>query len=138
MIANIHDRASIEQVYPHEHFARDVGRNSDAKAVVLHGVRILSGLDGAGEFTVVEASRHVGEDTGDAEGIFLCPFLVTAADAAAERPGYDQSEAAPGAHQREKPSDYDAFIDRVIQAAKSAPSRAAPGRGDERLRGPRQ
>ncbi|HZS81760.1 MAG TPA: hypothetical protein VFA50_02750 [Stellaceae bacterium] len=136
MTANIQDRASIERIYPPERFAEDIGRNSDPKATVLSGVRILSGLDGQGNFEFVRASRHVGEPPEDDAGVFLSPFLVTAA--AGDKAGYESSPRNSGAAEHSKTSEYGAFIDRVIEAARTARSPAATGRDDERLRGLRQ
>jgi hypothetical protein len=136
MKANIHDRGSIERVYPEEAFAFEAGGNSRAKATVHKGVRIVSAVDATGEFEIEPGSRHVSERDGPDQVIFLSPDLVSSADALVGG-GYGttiERESGPQAH---KAADYVAFIDRIIEAAKQANFRPAPS-GDERLRGPRQ
>jgi hypothetical protein len=137
MKASIHDRGSVEAVYPEEAFAFEAGVNSRAKAAVHKGVRIVSAVDAKGEFEIERASRHVGESDGPDQAIFLSPDLVSSADALVAGGGYGSTierESGPQAH---KAADYVAFIDRIIEAAKQADFRPAPS-GDGRLRGPRQ
>lgn len=139
MIANINDRTSIERAYPREEFDREIGRNSEPKASVLAGVRILRGIDGHGDFEIERASRHAGEAGESEEAVFLSPFLVSAmadtggAASPREAPAPDASDDRRG-----KAADYEAFLDRIVAAAKSAPRRASPGPGEERLQGLRQ
>jgi hypothetical protein len=120
MAANIHHRDSIARIYPREAYAQDRGANSDPKTEVLRGVRILSGADGAGNFTLQRAARHVGEVEDAGETVFLSPFMVTLAV------GADTAD------------EYEAFLDRVIAAAQAVDVRRSPGPGEERLQGPRQ
>lgn len=117
--ANANDRATIERIYPPAVFAREAQANTRAKASVLYGVRIQSAPDTTGDFQLVRASHHVGEDESAANSLFLCPFAQ-----ATERGG------AAG--------DYDAFIDRIIAAARTARFDRSPGRDDARLQGLRQ
>lgn len=137
MIANIHDRASIEAIYPEEVFALEVGENSRAKTAIHQGVHILSEVDDNGDFEIERAARHVGEDGGPDQAIFLSPRLIGAADALVEGGGYSTTVQRKSGRQAHKAADYVAFIDRIIETAKEAEIRPAP-RGDERLRGPRQ
>jgi hypothetical protein len=137
MIANIHDRASIERIYPEAVFALEAGENSRAKTMVHKGVRILSSVDDKGDFEIERASRQVGEDGGPDQAIFLSPDLVSSADALVEGGGYGTTIQLESGEQAHKAADYLAFIDRIIGAAKQADIRPAPA-GDERLRGPRQ
>ena len=59
--ANIHDRGSIERVYPPDGFARDAAENDRPQVDVLHGVRIGSAPDQGGDFDIEPASLHAGE-----------------------------------------------------------------------------
>jgi hypothetical protein len=137
MIANIHDRAGIETIYPEEVFAFEAGENSRATTTVHKGVRILSEVDGNGNFEIERASRQVGEAGGPDQAIFLSPDLVSSADALVAGGGYGTTIQRERGRLAHKAVDYVAFIDRIIEAAKQAEIRPAP-RGDERLRGPRQ
>jgi hypothetical protein len=137
MKANIHDRGTIERVYPEEAFAFEAGGNSRAKATVRKGVRIVSAVDARGEFEIERASRHVSESDGPDQAIFLSPDLVSSADALVTGGGYGSTTERESGPQAHKAADYVAFIDRIIDAAKHADFRPAPS-GDERLRGPRQ
>jgi hypothetical protein len=134
MKADIHDRRSIERIYPPEAFAVDAAHNQQQPAnPVLHGVRIASAPDRNGAFTLERASRHVGESGG---APFLAPFrpLYAGRNAAgriappADRPDPDPREG------------YGAFVDDIIKAAEQLGYREelSPGPGDARLRGPRQ
>ena len=136
MIANINDRSSIERVYPREEFDREIGRNSEPKATVLAGVRILRGIDGHGDFEIERASRQTGESD---ETVFLSPFLVSAM---ADIGGAASPREAPSRDATAEPhdtaADYEAFLDRIVEAAKTAPRHPSPGPGEERLHGLRQ
>ncbi len=121
--ANVNDRASVERLYPREDFERDAGENSEAKATVYRGLRIVSAVDVEGKFTAERASRHVGESDPEADTIFVAPFLTYAYASLRQSDVYGGPEErsdspVPSARKGE---DYAAFIDRLIQAAKSAP-----------------
>ena len=131
--ANIHDRASIALLYPPDAFAADAAANDRHRVDVLHGVRILSAPDAAGNFALERAKQHTGEVP---QAIFLAPFhRATASEHAA---------ADPDPHHG-----YEAFLDDIVRAARRHGFRAeaspGPGEdpltgrpGDPRLRGPRQ
>jgi hypothetical protein len=133
--ASIHDRRSIERVYPREDFEREAGENADAKATVHRGIRILSPVDGQGVFEAERASRHVGEADPLGDTVFLAPFLqdtsAAPSDSAYGGPGAGDAVAA-GAR---KANDYGAFVERVVSVARSARFKPAIGKDDERLRG---
>jgi hypothetical protein len=122
--ANIHDRRSIERVYPLDAFARDAAENDRPDAGLLHGVRIGSAPDRAGDFEVEPASRHAGEVPG---AVFLAPFHRATAN--------EHAPADPDPHHG-----YQAFVGEIIDAAQQFGYRAetSPGPGDPRLKGARQ
>jgi hypothetical protein len=137
MKISVRDRAAIERLYPPDVFAHDAGINSDAKAAVRHGVRIVSAVDSDGEFTLERASRHVGETpAGPDDATFLSPFLGSTADAPARNDGYGGPEERRIGDR--KTDDYSDFIDHIIIEATAKRVPAQPRPGDERLRGPRQ
>jgi len=122
--ANIRNRASIEQIYPLDAFSRDATENDRPKADVLHGVRVASAPDQAGDFALERATQHAGEAPG---AIFLAPFhRATAADRAGADPDPRHG--------------YEAFLDEIIDNAQRRGYRreTSPGPGDRRIRGLRQ
>ena len=122
--ANIHDRGSIERVYPPEAFARDAAENDRPDVGLLHGVRIGSAPDQAGDFDIEAASRGTGEVPG---AVFLAPFHRDPPD----------GRASAGPDPRHG---YDAFVAEIIDTAQRFGYCAAtsPGPGDPRIRGARQ
>jgi hypothetical protein len=135
MIANIHDRDSVEAVYPEEVFAYEAGLNSRAKATVHKGVRILSAVDERGGFEIERGARHVGEDETQEHAIFLSPDLIASAQALVDGGGYGTTVQRKSGQQADKAADYVAFVDRIIAAARQADFAAVPGFKDARLRG---
>ena len=134
--ANIHDRGSIERVYPRAVFEQEALSNTRGKASVLHGVRINSAPDGTGAFDLVRAAHQVGEDERSASGVFLCPF-------AHQHATLEAPEARAGSTDRldalaSVRDDYDVFIDKVVATARTVHFDPSPGPGDPRLRGLRQ
>ena len=134
---NINDRRSIEQAYSRQDFEADVGANSDAKAQVHRGVRIPGPANARGEFSLVRASRHVGELDAASETVFLAP--VRSFDAALKPTlGYGEAEGQPGTVQPEpdRAEDaYAAFIDGIVAAVGSADFEPPIAAQDERLKG---
>jgi hypothetical protein len=122
--ANVHDRRSIERIYPPDAFARDAGENDRARIAMLKGVRVVSAPDDNGDFEVSPAAQYSGEVAGT---VFLAPFHRRATS--------EHGAANPDPHHG-----YDEFIDDIIEAAWRHGYRAAasPGPGDARLRGERQ
>ena len=122
--ANIHDRGSIERVYPTEAFARDAAENDRPDIGLLHGVRIGSVPDQAGDFDLEPASRGTGEVSG---AVFLAPFHREAPD----------GRVSAGSDSRHS---YDAFVAEIIDVAQrfGYAAAASPGPGDRRIRGARQ
>jgi plasmid stability protein len=130
--ANIHDRSTIEAIYPPAVFAREANANARAKASVLRGLSIRSAPDETGAFELVRAARHAGETEIEGGAIFLCPF----AQGTGENAQYPAR--APAAPDDPARCSYDRFIDEVLAAAPRAPLMPTPGRGDVRLKGLRQ
>lgn len=133
--ADINDRGSIERIYPRAVFMREANANARAKASVLRGLRILSAPDTAGKFELVRAAHHASESDTAGGGVFLCPFAQAAMPAAAQ---YPAAAGPPPPAPPEAADAYLAFLDRVIDAARSAPIPDPTGSGDPRLRGLRQ
>ena len=132
--ANLHDRSSIERIYPRAVFKRDANANARAKASVLSGVHISSAPDESSEFDMARASRHVGEEAAPGGAVFLWPVAEAAA---AHNDDYPAEAGAP-AIAGPKRSAYDTFIDRIVETARHADFGRSPGPGDARLRGQRQ
>ena len=129
--ANLHDRASIERVYPADSFAADAVRN-DVPGAARYGVRITSAPDPAGDFELEPAARHVGETAGT---VFLAPYRRV--EELVER------GVSGGPRQASPPAPavgYRRFIDEVIAAAirLQGESECTPVADDAVLRGPRQ
>jgi hypothetical protein len=131
--AKIDDRTSIEGVYPESAFAEDAARNSVGDAQILFGLRIESGPDEHGEFALVRAKQHVGEQAPSSGAIFLAPEHQT------RYAGLLQNDAAGTQHGQGADNDpageYAAFIERVIETAKNGDFPDFVGRGEVRLRG---
>jgi hypothetical protein len=132
--ANINDRGSVERLYPRDDFERDAAENSDAKATVHHGLRIVSALDPSGTFSAERGSRHVGERDPEGDTIFLVPFRAQS-DAPLEQPNTYGGPEEPRQGGQDKADDYRTFIDRIIAAAKAAEFKPPVGRNEGRLRG---
>ena len=135
--ANINDRSSIERLYPREDFEREAAENSDAKATVHRGLKIVSGVDQEGRFSAERGSRHVGERDPEGDTVFVAPFLAHAYAPLQQSDTYGGPAEAGDALSAtaRKADDYVAFIERIIAAAKAAEFKSAIGRQEERLRG---
>ena len=131
--AKIHDRTSIEGVYPKSAFEEDAARNSVGDAQILFGLRIESAPDEHGVFALIRAKQHVGEQAPTSGAIFLAPEHQT------RYAGVLRNDGAGGKYaegEEDDPSDeYAAFIDRVIETAKTGDFPEPVGRNEERLRG---
>lgn len=130
--ANLHDRTSIERIYPRAVFLRESNANSRAKASVLRGLRILSAPDESGNFELVRAARHAGEAASGEGAVFLCPFAQATQHAA----DYPKAAAPRAAAEPDDP--YEDFVTRILEAARTARLPEPTGRGDPRLKGLRQ
>jgi hypothetical protein len=93
--------------------------------------------DGNGNFTAERTSRHVGERDPEGDTVFLAPYLGRAYAPLQQSEAYGGAEesADAAATAANKADDYDAFIDRMIAAARSADFKPPIGRAEERLRG---
>ena len=136
--ANINDRATIEQAYPRQSFEEDIRLNSDAKTQVQRGVRIPAPPDADGTFSLVRASRHVGELEAASETIFLAPTRSFDAALKPSSSGYGQEEAEagdPAAESGRAADAYGAFVDAVVAGVRSAHFEKPLAANDERLKG---
>src|SRR5918911_2558424 len=135
--ANVNDRASIERLYPREAFEADAARNALPKADVLHGVRIASAVSGDGAFELQRTAQQVGENDPLGDTLFLAPFPTVAEGALRQTPAYGAAEETSGALAKasDKRPDYDAFVDRIAEAARRAAFKDPIGRHEPRLKG---
>lgn len=133
--ANINDRQSVSEFYPLAAFEEDAARNSVGDTQIVYGVRIESKPDAEGWFRLVRAKHHVGEQTGFADAIFLAPSRP---HIAATLVGSDTDEGVPAgsnAGAATRSAEYEAFLGRVLDAARTADFQEPIGRGEERLKG---
>jgi hypothetical protein len=134
--ANVNDRSTVEAIYPRAAFDADAAQNSRAKITVLRGVMIASEVSESGAFELQRANRHVGEHDPLGDTLFLAPVPGDAHATLRQTPGYGAPEEKPGSLQRERRGDdYEAFIDRVLAAARRAEFKDPIGRHEPRLRG---
>jgi hypothetical protein len=131
---NLHNRESLERFYPRDEFERDAARNADAKASVLHGVRIVSQPGADGGFEIVRAAKNVSEGDPMSDTLFLVPY-TTADTAALVAAGEYSAPDQKGGAETGKANDYAGFIDAIVEAAKNARFKRSIGRGDDRLKG---
>src|SRR5689334_5585863 len=135
--ANVNNRASVERLYPRSDFEREAAENSEAKATVHRGLRIVSAVDAKGTFSAERASRHVGENDPEADTVFVAPFLREGYAALQQTTVYggaaEQGDAV--ARTEAQRDEYGVFIDRIIASAKSVHFKPAVGRGEDRLKG---
>ena len=135
--ANVNDRSSVERLYPRDDFDRDAGENSDAKATVHRGLRIVSPVGPDGRFGAERGLRHVGESDPEGDTVFVAPFLAQGFAPLRGTDAYGgaaETGDAPAGGGR-KDQDYRAFIDRIIEAARAAEFKPAVGQHEDRLRG---
>jgi hypothetical protein len=135
--ANIHDRLTIERIYPRDAFDRDTRRNAETKTEVLHGLRITSSPDANGVFSLARTSRHVAEQNPEGDVVFVSPHRYQGDDALMQGPDYGGPEEKGAAARASQDANaaYDMFISRVIEAAKSADFKSAIGFHESRLEG---
>ncbi|WP_207480389.1 hypothetical protein [Arenibaculum pallidiluteum] len=134
-IANVRDPASIAAVYPPEAFDRDARANAAPEATSHRGLRILSPPDGAGDFEVEPARHDVGEIADDPFMAFVCPFLQ---ETGAELLKNDTAYGGPldaGAPRLDPAERYRAFLEEVVEAARTLRPRDRINLDDPRLRG---
>jgi hypothetical protein len=133
--ANINDRQSVSGVYPLAAFQEDAARNSVGDTQIVYGLRIESEPDEEGWFRLARAQHHVGELTGFAEAIFVAasqPHISASLLGSEPEDGAPSDSSANAATRQEE---YEAYIDRVLEAARTADFQDPIGRGEERLEG---
>lgn len=132
--ANVNDRGSVEALYTRAAFEEDAAKNALADTAVVYGLRIESAPDAEGWFRLVRTRHHTGELTTVADAVFLhpeephlaAPLLGSDPDGTAQNP-----DAMPEKRRLE----YAAFIDRVIETARTADFADPIGRNEPRLEG---
>jgi hypothetical protein len=135
-IANLNDRATIERIYPREAFEADAANNSRGKALVLEGLLIASQPSPSGEFQLIRKRHHIGENDPEGDTLFLAPYLGEDYAALHESPDYGGPEEKPGGLGAVKRGpDYEAFIERIVETARTAKFKSPIGNKEERLRG---
>ena len=132
--ANLNDRTSVEAVYPREAFEEDAGRNSRDKGEIVYGVRIDSVPDAQGYFSLVRAGRHVGELKGSAEAVFIPANQPHLSESSESRLGPEVPQGLDDA-QRIRQQEYDAFVERILDAVRTATIPEPIGFEDARLKG---
>jgi len=130
--ANINDRSTVEKIYGMEAWERDAGRNAQGSAAVVYGVTILSEPDASGAFELDAASQHVAEGDPEGDSIFLPAFE---ADAATAVSGSTYSGGLSPTPNENNAGDYQSFIDRIIEKARTARFKPPIGVGDDRIKG---
>src|SRR3954467_14386180 len=133
--ANVHDRLTIERLYPRDAFDRDSRKNAHVKTEILHGVRVMSTPDANGDFILARTSRHVAEQNPEGDVVFVSPHRYQGDDALMQGPDYGGPEEKGAAARASQDANaaYDMFISRVIEAAKSADFKSAIGFHESRL-----
>ncbi|MBP2295736.1 hypothetical protein [Azospirillum rugosum] len=132
--ANVNDPTSLETLYSKADFEKDARLNAQDKTTVLHGLMILSMPGDDGSFSITRANRQVGEVEDTSHSIFVSPRL-----SGAESDAFVQNDTDYGGpvEQRDPPRErtdpYRAFLDDVLQAARTA--RFAPAVPAEKLKG---
>lgn len=127
--ANIDDPASVERIYSRADFERDSRLNAQDKTAIRHGITILSQPDTAGDFSLVRASRHVGEEAESTHSLFLYPELKPSEYGALIQDDTGYGGPVERHDVPEDPADpYRSFVEDVVQAARSAhfPPEAPP------------
>ncbi|HTP85036.1 MAG TPA: hypothetical protein VMQ11_18935 [Alphaproteobacteria bacterium] len=117
-LANIHNRTSIEAVYPEQVWEQDAANNSVPTADVHHGLLIRTACDAKGSFEVHRIGRNVGEEAPEHDALFLCPYMGKAANLFVGVPGVHGAYALRAGADMNLVEDYKGFIDRVIEAAR--------------------
>ena len=98
--ANVHDRLTIERIYPRDAFDRDTRMNAETKTEVLHGLRITSSPDANGVFSLARTSRHVAEQNPEGDVVFVSPHRYQSDDALMQGPDYGGPEEKGAASRR--------------------------------------
>src|SRR3954468_2214292 len=132
---NINQRETLESYYPQDSFIHDANHNAMARTSVMHGLCILSAPDAEGAFKITKGQHSVAGESVNQDVLVLFPARAD------DNFWFDKAEpdAAKAVHVKEHPVDvsnlYRDFIDRVIEAARSAHFQGSIGRNEPRLHG---
>jgi hypothetical protein len=135
--ANVHDRRTVERIYPPDSFDHDSRMNAVVKTEILHGIRITSPPDANGNFSLTRTSHHVAEQDPEGDAVFVFSYHYQSDDTLMQGPDYGGPEEKSGASRGSEDGSaaYDVFISRVIKAARSADFKSAIGFHESRLEG---
>lgn len=128
---NINDPRSLTALYDRAAFEQDAARNARGNAEVLYGVTILSASKD-GDVEIRRTARQVAEGDREGDSIFL-PAYRADAGAAEDGGAYQDSLAPPDTDTSS--SDYESFLERMIETARNAHFKPAIGEGEDRLKG---
>ncbi|HTP83956.1 MAG TPA: hypothetical protein VMQ11_13485 [Alphaproteobacteria bacterium] len=115
--ANIHDRTSVESIYPEPIWEEDAALNSTAAGIVHHGLLLTNGCDADGFFQLDPAARPAAGDVPEPQAAFLWPSVT--ASAFGEAPGVHGPHPRPPDADAALSDGYRHFIDDVLDAAKA-------------------
>lgn len=132
-VANVNDAGSVEKLYSKADFETDARLNAQDKAVVHHGLKILTAPDANGDFTLIRANQHVGEEHAPVHSVFVSPFLEASEYGRFIQDGTDYGGPVEPASPPRDPADpYRSFIEDVLLAARS--THFPPALAAERLK----
>jgi hypothetical protein len=132
------DREALERLYPRAAFEEDAALNAVGNAQVVHGVRIEAAPDAPGRFRLTRVKHHTGESARSEDAVFLMPdhqgqyaaLIKSETDyGGPQEKGNELAEA----HNRDR--GYAGFINRIVEAMRSADFPKPSGRAEERLKG---
>jgi hypothetical protein len=134
---NVHDRLTVERIYPPDAFDRDSRMNAVVKTEIVHGIRITSPPDANGTFSLARTSHHVAEQDPEGDAVFVFSYQYQSDDTLMQGPDYGGPEEKSDASRRSEDgrAAYDVFISRVIEVARSANFKSAIGFHESRLEG---
>ena len=110
--ANIHDRLTIERIYPRDAFDRDTRRNAKPRPRFCTASESTSSPDANGVFSLARTSRHVAEQNPEGDVVFVFPHRYQGDDALMQGPDYGGPEEKGAAARASQDANaaYDTFI----------------------------
>ena len=132
------DREALERLYPRAAFEEDAALNAVGNAQVVHGVRIEAAPNAPGRFRLTRVKHHNGENARSEDGGFLMPdhqgqYAALIKSETDYGGPHEKGNEFAEAHNRDR--GYAGFIDRIVEAMRSADFPKPSGRAEERLKG---